>query len=133
MRIRIWSVLLAALALPASADNFSGKWAIQGPAGRGSGGRGAATILLLNQAGNDVTGSIAVRNDPGTSSPLNTEVLGGRAEGDVLTFYVWTGIDQPAKAVYRGSLAPSGEEIAFTVTGGRAGAQPQQVTAKRAK
>jgi hypothetical protein len=133
VRRRIWSILLAAVAIPASAANFSGKWAIQSPAGRG-GGRGAPTILTLNQVGNEVTGSISVRIDAGTSSPVNTEVLGGKVEGEVLSFYVWTGTDQPAKTAYNGTMSPSGDEITFTVTGGRGqGAGPQQVTAKRTK
>jgi hypothetical protein len=131
---RIWSILVAAVAIPASAANFSGRWAIQSAAGRAGGGRGAPTILTLNQAGNEVTGSITVRIDPGTSSPVNTEVLGGKVDGEVLSFYVWTGTDQPVKTSYRGTLSPSGEEIAFTVSAGRAGAggqanvgaQPQQ-------
>ena len=119
MRLRTLSILLATVAIPASAANFSGKWTIQSPAGRGGGGRGGPTILILNQAGNEVTGSITVRIDAGTSSPVNTEVLGGKVDGDVLSFYVWTGTDQPAKTTYSGTLSPSGEEITFTVTGGR--------------
>lgn len=139
MKIPILTVLLATAAIPALGANFSGKWTIQSPAGRGGGGRGSPTILTLNQAGNEVTGSITVRIDPGTSSPVNTDVLAGKVEGDVLSFYVWIGTDQPSKTSYRGTMSPSGEEIAFTVTGGgRAGgggqaATPQQLTAKRAK
>ena len=128
MRLRILSLLLALTALSAAAANFSGKWAIQNPAGRGGGGRGGPTILTLNQAGNEVTGSITVRIDPGTSSPVNTEVLGGRVDGEILSFYVWTGADQPVKTIYHGVLSASGEEIAFTVGGGRGA-----VTAKRVK
>ena len=67
MRTQVWSMLIAAVAIPASAANFSGKWAIQSPSGRG-GGRGGPTILTLNQVGNEVTGSISVRIDLGTSS-----------------------------------------------------------------
>jgi hypothetical protein len=123
-------MLLAAAALASPAVNFSGKWTIQSPAGRGA-GRGGPMILMLNQAGDEVTGSITVRMDPGTSSPVNTEVLGGRVAGDALSFYVWTGTDQPVKAAYKGTMLPSGEEMILTVTGGRGG--PQQLTAKRTR
>jgi hypothetical protein len=81
-----------------------------------------------------VTGTITARIDPGTNSPVNTEIWGGRAVGDSVTFYVWTGTDQPAKTTYRGTLSADGEEITFTVTGGGRGPQtntPQQVAARR--
>jgi hypothetical protein len=132
----IFAILLLGLAaLPAFAVNFSGKWAIQPPAGRG-GGRGGPTILVLNQVGSEVAGTIAGRVDAGTGSPVNTDVLGGKVEGDVLSFYVWSGTDQPFKTTYRGTMSAAGDEIQFTVTGGGRGA-PQvgspQLTAKRSK
>jgi hypothetical protein len=123
-------ILLIAAAIAAPPANFSGKWTIPAPSGRG-GGRGGPTILVLNQAGDEVTGSITVRIDPGTSSPVNTEVLGGRVAGDALSFYVWTGTDQPTKTTYRGTLSASGEELLLTVGGGRGGTQ--QVTARRSR
>jgi hypothetical protein len=129
MRYAIWSILWIGAAIAAPV-NFSGRWTIPAPAGRG-GGRGAPTVLVLNQAGDEVTGSITVRIDPGTSSPVNTEVLGGRVASDALSFYVWAGTDQPTKTTYKGTLSSSGDEMVLTVTGGRGG--PQQLTAKRTK
>jgi hypothetical protein len=128
--------LLVLAALSAWAANFSGKWTIQPASGRG-GGRGAAVVLELNQVGSEVTGSIAARIDAGSASPVGTEVLGGKVEGDSVSFYVWTGVDQPVKTFYRGTLSASGEEIQFAITGGPAGgrgqAAPQQLTARRSK
>ena len=118
MKKQLGIFLLGLAAMPVFAANFSGKWALQS----GGGGRGGATIITLNQVGNEVTGSIGGRGGSGGSgAPVNTEVLGGKVEGDVLTFYVWTGNDQPAKTTYKGTLSPSGDEIQFTVTGGRGG------------
>jgi hypothetical protein len=118
MRTPVWAVLLAAAALPAAAANFSGKWAIESGAGRG-GGRGGPTILTLNQVGNEVTGTLTLRMDQGSGSPVGQEILDGKVEGDTLTFYVWVGGDEPVKQTYQGTM--SGEEITFTVTGGRGG------------
>jgi hypothetical protein len=139
MRALFLSILLSVLAAPAFAANFSGKWAIQSTAGRGGGGRGGPTILTLNQTGAEVTGSITVRNDPGTNSPLYTEISGGKVEGDTLSFYVWIGTDQPVKATYSGKINAAGDEIAFTVStpeisgAMRTPARTQQVVAARAK
>jgi hypothetical protein len=94
------------------AANFSGKWAL--PAGRG----GAQTILMLNQVGNEVVGTLSARGDVGTGAPVNQEILDGKADGDVITFYVWTGNDVPAKQMYKGTM--SGDEITFEITGGPA-------------
>ena len=118
MRTLIVGMLMSFAAISAFAVNFSGKWAIETP---GRGGRGGApVILVLNQVGKEVTGTIAARSDAGTGSPVNSEVLGGVVENDVISFYVWSGTDQPVKTVYKGAL--SGEEtIEFTVTGGPAG------------
>lgn len=153
MKTLICGVLLAAAAIPAWAVNFSGKWALQSPAGRG-GGRGGPTILILTQVGKIVTGTISVRIDAGSNSPVNAEIWDGKVEGDALSFYVWTGTDQPAKTTYTGTMPASGDEIVFTVTGGRGAAgglgmgtppaarggqagrggqaAPQQITATRA-
>ena len=135
MRLLKLSFLLGVLALTASATNFSGKWVFERP-GRGS--TRVITILILNQVGNEVEGTISSRSDISTGSPNNAEILDGKVEGDTLTFYVWTGRDRPVKAYYKGIL--SGEEIKFTVTGGAGGpgagegqSGPQQFTAKRAK
>ena len=137
MRTLLLGLLLAAAAMVA---NFSGKWALESP---GRGGRGGPpTILVLNQVGKEVTGTISARADAGTGNPVNTEVLGGVAEGDTISFYVWTGTDQPVKTIYKGTAA--GEDtIVFTVTGGPAGGGnfalgrgaggPQKITAKRTR
>jgi hypothetical protein len=130
-------IVLAAAALPAAPANFSGKWALQAAGGRG--GFGGATILTLTQTGQEVTGTISVRIDAGTNSPVNDEIWGGKADGDTVTFYVWTGTDQPVKTTYTGIMAASGDEITFTVTGDRGAAAgrgqtgPRQITAKRTK
>jgi hypothetical protein len=136
MRTLILSALLGAVAIAASAVNYSGKWALGNAAGRGG-----QTILVLNQVGQEVTGTIGARIDAGAGTPVNNEVLGGIVDGDTITFYVWTGRDQPVKTYYKGTM--SGEEtITFMVTGGPAGggfgggggqAGPRQVTAKRSK
>jgi hypothetical protein len=120
MKATLAVLLLVLAASPVFAVNFSGKWAIESPAG-GRGGRGGPTILVLNQVGNELTGTIAPRANLGTGSPVNTEILGGTVEGDVISFYVWTGTDQPAKTKYRGTMSADGNEIQFTVTGGRGG------------
>jgi hypothetical protein len=125
--------------MASAAANFSGKWAIE-TAGRG--GRGPSTVLTLNQVGKEVTGTITARSDAGTASPVNNEIFGGVVEGDTISFYVWTGTDQPVKTVYKGTM--SGEDtIEFTVSGGPAGggnfasgrgqSAPQKITARRAK
>jgi hypothetical protein len=132
--------MLGLAAMAAAAVNFSGKWAIE-MAGRGGRG-GQATILVLNHVGKEVTGTISARQDAGTGSPANTEILGGVVEGETLTFYVWSGTDQPVKTIYKGTM--SGDDtIELTVTGGSAGSGnfamgrgasgPQKITAKRAK
>jgi hypothetical protein len=142
MRTMILSLLLGTVATAASAVNFSGKWAMQVP-GRGGPMRSTMTMtLILNQVGNEVTGNIASAGSSSAGSPVNTEILDGKVDGDTITFYVWTGSDQPSKRYYKGTM--SGEEITFTVTGapigmgfgggqGRGPSGPQQLTAKRTK
>jgi hypothetical protein len=119
-------VLVAAVALAGPAANFSGKWAIQtDPAGSGG-----ATVLTLNQVGDEVTGTIDGAAEPWTNSPPNRGIWAGKVEGNTLSFYVWRGTDQPAKVWYRGALSASGDEIAFSVT--RAGTAQQEI-ARRVK
>jgi hypothetical protein len=118
-RILAFGVLLAAVSQPALAVNFSGKWAIQ--TDTGGEGRGRATILTLNQVGDEVTGTMVAPIEPWTNSPLNRTIWDGKVESSMLSFYVWTGIDQPGKVCYCGVMSASGDEIAFTVTGARAG------------
>jgi hypothetical protein len=117
MRQKTRVFLLVIAGLPAFAANFSGKWMIEPPAGRG--GRGGPTILVLNQVGNEVTGTVSARGNIGSGSPAYTELFGGKVEGDVISFYAWTGSDEPVKTVYRGVMAPNGEEMKLTITGGR--------------
>jgi hypothetical protein len=131
-------VLSASLATQAS-PNFSGKWVIQG-GGRGGGGRGGAgPTLTLNQVGGAVTGELVGGGGGGggSAAPINNELYDGKAEGGMVSFYVWRGTDKPYKTMYQGTLNAAGDEITFTVTGapGRGGAPatPQTVTAKRAK
>ncbi len=121
-------VLLAAALLQAAARNFSGKWAIRREAAEGI--RGGTTILTLNQVGAEVRGTIAAPVEPWTNSPLNIGIWSGKADGNTVSFYIWTGTDQPAKARYRGTMSASGDEIVFTVTGG---ASPGSVTARRVR
>ena len=125
-------VAAAVLAMPLSAANFSGKWALSRQAGSGGGRPGAATILVLNQVGNEVTGSVSPPRGESTGSPTYTDVLDGKVDGDTISFYFWTGLDKPVRNHYRGKLSDSG--ILFTVTldaAGQSGAPPQQISAKR--
>jgi hypothetical protein len=136
MRTLVSITLLGAAAIAASAANFSGKWAIETP------GRGAPIILVLNQVGKEVTGTITARSDAGTGSPVNSEILGGVVEGNTIQFYVWSGTDQPVKTIYKGTMSDE-ETIDFTVSEGPAGGSnfalgrgqsgPQKITAKRSK
>lgn len=111
----LWiGIMTAAFAAYALGANFSGRWALQ------SGGRGGPTILTLNQVGNQVTGTLGARGNVGSGSPVGSEVMFGKAEGDTLTFYIWVGGDEPVKQNYKGTMSPSGDEITFTITGGAA-------------
>ena len=147
MRMLKVSLLLAAALTVASGANFSGKWALP------NAGRGGPMFLVLNQVGNDVTGNIlAGGGSIGSGAPANSEILDGKANGDSISFYLWTGNDQPVKTMYKGTMSAAGDEIKFTVTrgpggfvptqgggaqsggAGRAGnTGPQEITAKRAK
>jgi hypothetical protein len=120
----ILSLLVAVLAIASPVANFSGKWVIEAQ-GRSPGQ--PVTTLILNQIGNQVTGSISSRTDAFSASPVNTEILDGVVENDTVTFYVWTGLDRPVKTFYKGTF--SGDEIKFTVTGGVAGTSGLSVEA----
>jgi len=116
-------ILCMLLALPLAAANFSGKWLLT----RQGGGRGNPPVVVtLNQVGSEVTGSLEPPRGNSTGSPAYVEVLGGKADGDGISFYIWTGLDKPVKNFYQGKLA--GEEISFTVT---AEGRTFQVTGKR--
>lgn len=111
MRILGTVTLLLSAALNLHAANCSGKWALPGN------GRGGQTILVLNQVGNEVSGTVSMTGrDAGTGAPRNQEILDGKVNGDVITFYIWTGNDVPAKQMYKGTM--SGDEITFEITGG---------------
>ena len=131
MRILVLAFAFMSIAVPAIAANFSGKWIFAG----GSSG-GPPLILVLNQAGKEVTGSVTPPPGVSTGSPDNTDVLGGKAEGDEIAFYLWTGFDKPVKTEYKGTL--KGDEIAFTILvagSGQSGGplkRTMQVTARRA-
>ena len=113
MRLVTSTALVLAAAFSAHAANFSGKWALAGT------GRGGPTVFVLNQVGNEVTGNIVgQRVDPGSGAPQNQEILDGKVTGDVITFYIWTGSDVPARQMYKGTM--SGDEITFEITGGPA-------------
>jgi len=136
MRTLTLSVLMGVLAIAASAPNFSGKWALEVP---GRGGQMRRTILILNQVGNVVTGSLPATPGRSSASPTHTEIWDGKVDGDTISFYIWEGREQVAKVFYKGTL--SGDQITFTVTGGAVSynsrgepnppAKPRQVTAKR--
>ena len=96
------------------ADNCSGKWVIETT---GRGGQVQRTVLILNQTGETLTGTISGRDNPGTASPVNTEIYGGKVDGDTVSFYIWQGSDQPWKQEFSGKL--SGDEIVFTITDDR--------------
>ena len=113
--MRKFSLLLlfcAGVLLWAQSVNFSGRWAMPG-------GRGGQTILTLNQVGNEVSGGFAApARNGGTGAPVNQELLDGKVNGNVITFYVWTGNDVPAKQMYKGTM--SGDQITWEITGGPA-------------
>jgi hypothetical protein len=104
--------LLSCAFLLAQATNFSGRWAMPG-------GRGGQMILTLNQVGNEVSGAFAApARNGGTGAPVNQEILDGKVNGNIITFYVWTGNDVPAKQMYKGTM--SSDQITWEITGGPA-------------
>lgn len=127
---KISAVIL--LALPLAAANISGKWELtrQGP-----GRPRAPVILVLNQVGDKLTGSLSPPRGVSTGSPANVDVWAGKVEGDTVSFQLWTGLDKPVKNLYQGKI--TGDEIVFTVTLDPATDPPAnqprtfQVTAKR--
>lgn len=127
--MRLWPVmlLLAGTLLAQTAVNVSGKWVIEG-AGRGAGrggGRGGQT-LTLNQVGHEVTGEVVGGGGGGggSAAPINNEIFSGRVDGTTVSFYIWRGTDKPYKVSYSGTLNAAGDQLAFTITGGRGGGPP---------
>jgi hypothetical protein len=128
-------LLTALITLTAAAQtvNYSGKWLIEQP---GRGGRPQQSILALNQVGTEVSGTLGARYSDSDGSPIHRDILDGKVEGGVLSFYIWTGRDKPVKAFYKGTM--SGETINLTITGaatdpGAPAPQPRQLVAKRTK
>ena len=109
------TLVLIALATIAAAQtlNYSGKWMIEQP---GRFGRMQQSILTLNQVGTKVTGTLEAGASDSDASPVSRDILDGKVEAGVLSFYLWAGRDKPAKTFYKGTM--SGESINFTVTGG---------------
>ena len=138
MRAWIPAILLGAVAIPALAANFSGKWTMELSDRRG---QTTQTAMILNHVGSEVTGSILSGVSASSSSPTDTKIRGGKVEGDAISFYVWIGRDKPVKRVFRGTM--SGDEIRFSVTGSTVRFNvrgerleprgPQEATAKRTK
>lgn len=111
MRTLGTAALFVLMALNLYAANFSGKWALP------RFGRGGQIVLVLNQVGNEVSGTVTTTGrDAGPGAPRNQEIIDGKVNGDVITFYIWTGIDVPAKQMYKGAM--SNDEINFEITGG---------------
>jgi hypothetical protein len=109
-------VLLLLVPAMAVAENFAGKWLIETetPPGR------TRTILELSQVGENVGGTLTViRGMSGLSLPpsLQQQIHGAKIDGKTLTFYVWTGRDEPLKDIYKGVLTDKGE-ISFEVERG---------------
>jgi hypothetical protein len=152
MRIAVLSVVICGLAAAAQAPNFSGKWAIETPGRAGA----QQTILVFNQVGSEVEGTIARGGGGGggSAAPAHREIVEGKVEGNTITFYVWAGSDRPVKTVYKGVMAAAGDQIDFVITGasgfpggtppgggqagrgpagGRGQSGPQQVAAKRTR
>jgi hypothetical protein len=137
MRRLILAIALSVLPAAAAGPNFSGKWILEVPGARGN----QTAILVLNHVGNDVDGTLTIAGRTSSGSPNNVDILGGKVNGDSVTFYVWEGRDQMVKMQYRGTL--SGDDIKFTITGEpvnfdftgqRTPARgPQQAAAKRTK
>jgi hypothetical protein len=93
------------------------------PGGMGApsqGGRGAAPrILVLNQAGDEATGTITPQDNRWTTGPFDGVIHGGKVDkSGTLRFHVWFLRDEPVPQVYEGKLSPDGQEIAFTVKTG---------------
>ncbi len=141
MKALILTIFLGVLAVSPSAANFSGKWTMEFADRPDRPGRTTQVTAVLNQVGSEVTGSVVSETRASTGSPAGTEIRGGKAEGDTIVFYAWTGRDKPVKRFFRGTLA--GDEIRFIVTGhpvrfdvrGRRldPLGPQEVTAQRTK
>ena len=137
MRVMLSAIALSAAFVAQGAPNFSGKWIIQAPAGRG-GGRGGGQTLTITQVGSEIAGELlgGGGGGGGSAAPINNELYDGKVENGTVSFYVWRGTDKPYKVSYTGTLNAAGDEMALTVTGvparGSAPA-PQTVTARRAK
>ncbi len=109
------AVLLGLFAVAASAQNYSGKWAISTQAGRGMSTR----ILVLNHVGDKVVGTITPQDNRWTTGPFDGAIHGGRVDqSGTLRFHVWFLRDEPVPQVFEGKMSPDGQEIVFTVKTG---------------
>ena len=103
------------LAIPAFAQNYSGKWTWTTQAGRGSSTR----VLVLNQVGNEVSGTITPQDNRWTTGPFDGSIHDGKVDqSGVLRFHVWFLRDEPVPQVFVGKISPDGQLITFTVTTG---------------
>jgi hypothetical protein len=115
MKCTMLYVLLLLVPATAVAENFAGKWLIETetPFGR------MKTVLELSQVGEKVGGTLTVVSRmSGPSFPRpQQQIHGAKIDGRTLTFYVWTGRDEPLKDIYKGVLTDKGE-ISFEVERG---------------
>ena len=140
--------LIGLFATTVVAQNFSGKWAISIQAGRGN----ATRVMLLNQVGHEVAGTITPQDNRWTTGPFDGTIHAGEVDkSGTLRFHVWFLRDEPVPQVFEGRMSPDGQEISFTVKTGEgfppplvksltprgernaARPAPFQVTAKRVK
>src|ERR1700737_4429734 len=110
-------VLLLLFPAMAVAENFAGKWLIETETPFGC----ARTILELSQVEEKVGGTMmtVIRGMSrfGLPPSLQQQIHGAKIDGKTLTFYVWTGRDEPLKDIYKGVLTDKGE-ISFEVERG---------------
>jgi hypothetical protein len=83
-------------------------------------GRGrTTTVVVLNQVGDEVSGTITPQDNRWTTGPFDGTVHAGKVDkSGSLKFHVWFLRDEPVPQVYEGRLSPNGQEITFTVTTG---------------
>lgn len=109
------TVLLVFAALAASAQNYSGKWSWSTQMGRGR----TTTVLVLNQVGDEVSGTITPQDNRWTTGPFDGSIHGGKVDkSGALRFHVWFLRDEPVPQVYEGKMSSNGQEIVLTVTTG---------------
>jgi len=76
-------------------------------------------VLVLNQVGNEVHGTITPETNRWTTGPFHRTIYGGKVHEDgTISFYIWYLRDEPVKQVYKGQISADGQETIFTVTTG---------------